>query len=59
MALRFGRIINAVLTLLALALATAAQAKQVALVVANADYEHTSKLSNPVRDATLVSADLR
>ncbi|NQX95633.1 MAG: caspase family protein, partial [Erythrobacter sp.] len=59
MALRFGRIINAVLTLLALALATAAQAKQVALVVANADYEHTSKLSNPVRDATLVSAALR
>lgn len=46
------------MTLLLLALAGGTQAKQVALVVANAEYQHTSKLANPLRDAKLVSSAL-
>lgn len=57
--MRFSMIINAVLAMLALILPAGAYAQQVALVVANADYENTSKLSNPHRDAALVSAALR
>jgi hypothetical protein len=36
-----------------------ARAKQVALVIGNAAYDNTSRLSNPHRDATLVSAALQ
>lgn len=36
-----------------------AHARQVALVIANSDYEHTSQLANPPRDASLVSGALR
>ncbi|MEO0419711.1 MAG: caspase family protein [Pseudomonadota bacterium] len=56
--MRLARIISAALALLMLALAGGAQAKHVALVVANAEYEHTSKLANPLKDAGLVSAAL-
>lgn len=56
--MRLARIISAALALLMLAFAGGAQAKQVALVVANAEYEHTSKLANPLKDAGLVSAAL-
>jgi len=51
--------LNACLALLALALPVGAQGKQVALVVANAEYAHTSKLSNPLRDAKLISTALQ
>lgn len=58
--MRFTAMIRTILTLLALALsADSLQAKQVALVVANAEYENTSKLANPHRDATLISAALQ
>lgn len=57
--LRVAGVIHAILMLLAIAVPAAAHAQQVALVVANADYENTSKLSNPHRDATLISAALR
>lgn len=56
--MRFATINTAILALLALVLPSALNAKQVALVVANAQYEHTSKLANPLRDATLVTAAL-
>ena len=62
--MRLTRIITSTLKWLAAALlsftfALSVQAKQVALVVANAAYEHTSSLSNPKRDAQLVSAALK
>ncbi len=36
----------------------AAAAQRVALIIANSEYEHTSQLANPGRDATLISAAL-
>lgn len=51
--------IRALLALLALALPVGAAAQKDALVVANAGYENTSTLSNPHRDAALISAALR
>lgn len=42
-----------------LVLPTHAAAKQVALVIANSGYEHTSQLANPPRDAALISGALR
>ncbi|MEM7702149.1 MAG: caspase family protein [Pseudomonadota bacterium] len=57
--MRLARIISATLTLLAFALSGGAHAKQVALVVANAEYQHTSKLANPLKDANLVSTALK
>ncbi len=36
-----------------------AAAQRVALIVANSDYEHTSQLANPGRDAALVSSALQ
>ncbi len=55
----FTTIAKTGLALLALCLSAVVHAKQVALVVANAQYEHTSKLANPIRDASLVSAALQ
>lgn len=43
----------------AVSLAVPAAAKQVALVIANSQYEHTAQLANPVNDAQLVSGALR
>ncbi|MEM7689371.1 MAG: caspase family protein [Pseudomonadota bacterium] len=57
--MKLTRFMSAFITLLAFALAAGAQAKQVALVVANAEYQNTSKLANPLKDASLVSAALQ
>ncbi len=43
----------------AFALASAAQAKRVALVIANSNYKSTSPLKNPASDARLVAGALR
>ncbi|MHA7819012.1 MAG: caspase family protein [Erythrobacter sp.] len=48
-----------VLAALALMWPGAASAQRVALVIANSQYEHTSQLENPPRDAALVSGALR
>ncbi len=48
-----------VLAAFALAWPNAAAAQKVALVIANSQYEHTSQLENPPRDAALVSGALR
>lgn len=44
---------------LLLAMPASASAQKVALVIANSNYEHTSQLANPERDAALVSGALR
>ena len=49
----------AVLAVLLFALPAMAEARNVALVIANSDYEHTLQLANPARDAGLVSGALR
>ena len=38
---------------------SAAGLKRLALVIANAAYEHTAPLNNPLKDATLISEKLR
>lgn len=47
------------LAALLLVLPSAAHAQRVALVIANSQYEHTSQLENPPRDALLVSGALQ
>ena len=54
---RFAAIIAALGAWL-LCLPDAAEARNVALVIANSDYEHASRLANPARDAGLISGAL-
>lgn len=49
----------AALAALLLASPAPASAQKVALVIANSDYEHTSQLANPGRDAGLIAGALR
>lgn len=53
------RILAMVIALLAALTPSAADAKRVALIIANAKYEHIGALTNPASDAALVEATLR
>ena len=54
-----ARILLLLLATLALANPVQAQARQVALVIANSEYKATTSLANPENDATLVSRALQ
>jgi len=49
----------ALLAVFLIALPASVSAQKVALVIANSDYEHTSQLANPARDADLISGALQ
>ncbi|MEO1488305.1 MAG: caspase family protein [Pseudomonadota bacterium] len=52
------RFLTFVLAFLALSFAHSADAKRVALVIGNSEYEHASRLVNPASDAQLISETL-
>ena len=53
------RILWTAIALILFTFSNGAFAQKVALVIANSDYEHTSQLANPSRDAGLISEALR